>query len=162
MTFFSAMQLNHRERSAAVQEDKIKTKRGFGGFPGLEHSTSSFLGPGCIPALRSVRYSGNHRVTYCCYYLLICFQQVTNFFTVLHFRHMDFKIYKIHRDVIHIIMSHFPPQSFVCSCCNKNLQIKAPSPTLHDIICSEMESLFLRLIQQGFIRHCAECCGRFR
>lgn len=103
-----------------------------------------------------------HLYTTRIHYLLICFQQVTNFFTVLHFRHMDFKIYKIHRDVIHIIMSHFPPQSFVCSCCNKNLQIKAPSPTLHDIICSEMESLFLRLIQQGFIRHCAECCGRFR
>lgn len=60
----------------------------------------------------------------------------------------------------HFITPHFSQRSlFLCG--NKNTYTKASSPRT-TFICYEMEFLFLRLIQQGFIRHCAECCGRCR
>lgn len=44
--------------------------------------------------------------------LLICFYQVTKFSTVLHFRHVDLKIYRIHRDVMTLSLPTFPKEVY--------------------------------------------------
>lgn len=88
----------------------------------------------------------------------IYIQQVTNFPIVLHFKDVDkMCMYRIHRDVINLLLSIYLKEVYFFI----SIKISNPSPSQH-LSSMKWNFSFSKLIQQGLVKHYAECCGSFR